>query len=56
MQLLGSDEQLHSFAKVDLQSEKFIPSPMPSARGTLDDQEVADVVQYLVSLRGSAKP
>jgi cytochrome c1 len=29
---------------------------MPSVRGMLNDQEVADVVQYLVSLRGSAKP
>ncbi|MEO6367582.1 MAG: c-type cytochrome [Steroidobacteraceae bacterium] len=56
VQLLGSDERLHSFAKADLKSAEFIPSPMPSVRGTLNDQEVADVVQYLVSLRGSAKP
>jgi putative heme-binding domain-containing protein len=56
VQLLGDDDQLHSFTKADLKSEGFIASPMPSARGTLNDQEVADVVQYLVSLRGTAKP
>jgi putative heme-binding domain-containing protein len=56
VQLLGNDDQLRSFAKADLKSEEFIASPMPSVRGTLNDQEVADVVQYLVSLRGSAKP
>jgi len=56
VQVLGSDEQLHSFARADLKSGEFIPSTMPSVRGTLSDQEVADVVQYLVSLRGAAKP
>jgi putative heme-binding domain-containing protein len=56
VQLLGNDDQLRSFAKADLKSEGFIASPMPSVRGTLNDQEVADVVQYLVSLRGNVKP
>lgn len=56
VQLLANDEQLHSFAKGDLKSEGFIASPMPSVRGTLNDQEVADIVQYLVSLRGAVKP
>lgn len=56
VQMLDKDDELRSFAKDDLKSEEFIASPMPSVRGTLNDQEVADVVQYLVSLRGSAKP
>ena len=55
VQLLDSNEQLRSFARADLRGEGFIPSPMPSARGLFDDQELADIVQYLVSLRGTGK-
>ena len=29
-----------------------MPSPMPSYRGTLTPQEIADMVSYLSSLRG----
>ena len=56
VQLLDDSEQLRSFMKRDLASGGFIASPMPSVRGVFDDQELADVVQYLVSLRGVPKP
>jgi putative heme-binding domain-containing protein len=52
VQMLDTHEQLRSFLKRDLRSFGFIPSPMPSYRGTLSDQDVADVVSYLASLRG----
>jgi putative heme-binding domain-containing protein len=55
VQLLDSNEQLRSFARADLRGEGFIPSPMPSVRGLFDDQELADIVQYLLSLRGAEK-
>ncbi len=55
VQLLDTKEQLRSFNKADLQQEGFIPSPMPSLRGKFNDKELADLVQYLVSLRGADK-
>lgn len=55
VQLLDSNEQLRSFNREDLRGERFIPTPMPSVRGVLDDQELADIVQYLLSLRGPEK-
>jgi len=55
VQLLDNNEQLRSFARADLRGEAFIPSPMPSVRGVFDDQELADIVQYLLSLRGTEK-
>lgn len=54
VQLLDENEQLRSFERASLRSEAFAPSPMPSARGRLDDREIADLVQYLASLRGAA--
>ena len=56
VQLLDDHEQLRSFQRSDLRSEAFMPSPMPSVRGKLSDQEVADLVSYLTTLRGSVKP
>jgi putative heme-binding domain-containing protein len=56
VQLLDSNDQLRSFMKADLRSEAFMPSPMPSLRGKLNVGELADLVSYLVSLRGTAKP
>jgi putative heme-binding domain-containing protein len=56
VQLLTGDEELRSFQKADLKRHGFVPSPMPSMRGKWNDQQLADVVSYLVSLRGSAKP
>jgi len=55
VQLLDSSEQLRSFQRAELRSEGFIPSPMPAVRGSLTDQEVADLVRYLASLRGPEK-
>ena len=52
VQLLDSKEQLRSFAKSDLRELGFMASPMPSYRGTLSPQEIADMVSYLSSLRG----
>jgi putative heme-binding domain-containing protein len=51
VQMLDTHEQLRSFAKSDLRQSGFIKSPMPSYRGTLSAQELADVVSYLASLR-----
>jgi len=51
VQMLDTHEQLRSFAKSELRQSGFITSPMPSYRGTLSAQELADVVSYLASLR-----
>jgi putative heme-binding domain-containing protein len=52
VQLLDSKEQLRSFSKSELREMAFLPSPMPSYRGVLSPQEIADMVSYLSSLRG----
>jgi hypothetical protein len=52
VQLLDTDEQLRSFATDTLREHGFIDPGMPSVEGLLSDQEVADLVAYLVSLRG----
>jgi putative heme-binding domain-containing protein len=52
VQLLDTKQQLRSFVKSDLREHGFAESPMPSYRGTLTPQELADVVSYLVSLKG----
>ena len=56
VQILDSKEQLRSFVKTDLKEHGFAPTPMPSYKGQLDSQETADVVSYLVSLKGRANP
>jgi cytochrome c oxidase cbb3-type subunit III len=56
VQLLTDEEELRSFQKSDLARHGFVPSPMPSMRGRWNDQQLADVVSYLVSLRGSQRP
>jgi putative heme-binding domain-containing protein len=56
VQLIDSHERLRSFAIADLREHGFAPTPMPSYRGRLDEQELADIVAYLVSLRGPAQP
>jgi putative heme-binding domain-containing protein len=56
VQLFDTNGQLRSFDKADLRSFGFVASPMPSYRGTLSPQELADVVSYLVSLRGGSVP
>jgi putative heme-binding domain-containing protein len=53
VQLLDSREQLRSFTKSGLREFGFVDeSSMPSYRDTLNPQELADVVGYLVSLKG----
>ena len=52
VQLLDEDERLRSFANADLRKHGFVETPMPSYRDELDAREIADVVSYLVSLRG----
>ncbi|HUK35854.1 MAG TPA: hypothetical protein VLV86_18180, partial [Vicinamibacterales bacterium] len=53
VQILDSKEQLRSFDKGELKSFTIkTTSEMPSYRGVLDTQEIADVVTYLVTLRG----
>jgi putative heme-binding domain-containing protein len=56
VQIIDSQEQLRSFVKADLKEYGFAPTTMPSYRGKLDAQETADVVSYLVSLKGRANP
>ena len=51
VQMLDSKEQLRSFMKSDLRDFGFVASPMPSFKGRLSGQEIADVVSYLVSLK-----
>jgi putative heme-binding domain-containing protein len=52
VQVIDTKEQLRSFVKASLREHGFIPTPMPSYRTTLNTQELADVVSYLVSLKG----
>jgi putative heme-binding domain-containing protein len=53
VQILDSKQNLRAYDKADLR--EFVinrTSEMPSYRGTLDLQEVADLVTYLTTLRG----
>jgi putative heme-binding domain-containing protein len=53
VQLLDSKERLVSFQKTDLREYDFVDgTSMPSYRDRLSASEVADVVSYLVSLKG----
>lgn len=53
LQILDSQERLRSFAKSDLREFSLIrKSPMPSFKDKLSSQELADVISYLVSLKG----
>ena len=53
--LMDSSEHLRSFSKPDLRDVTIIKtSTKTSYRGKLTPQEIADVVGYLVSLKGSA--
>jgi len=54
VQLFDLDGQLRSFNKAELRDFGFVASPMPSYRGQLSPQALADVVTYLVSLRGGS--
>jgi putative heme-binding domain-containing protein len=56
VQLIDTKEQLRSFSKVTLKEHGFLPTPMPSFKNTFNAQELADVVSYLVSLKGRVNP
>jgi len=57
VQLLDSKEQLRSFVKSDVRAHDFVEqSPMPAYKEKLSPQELADVVSYLVSLKGKTSP
>jgi putative heme-binding domain-containing protein len=53
LQIIDDRERLLSLEKADLREYTISKtSPMPSYRGTLSDEELADVLAYLVSLKG----
>jgi putative heme-binding domain-containing protein len=53
IQLIDSEERLLSFPKSSLKEYAFVEkSPMPSYQDRLDPRELADLVSYLVSLKG----
>ena len=55
--MLDSKEQLRSFEKTNLRDFGFVEvSPMPSYKDKFTAQELADVVSYLVSLKGKVAP
>jgi putative heme-binding domain-containing protein len=52
VQMHDEAKNLRSFMRSDLKDASFLPSPMPSYQGRLTTQEVADVVSYLLTLKG----
>jgi putative heme-binding domain-containing protein len=53
VQLIDDQERLVSLVKADLREFELAKvSPMPSMAGKLTDEEVADLVAYLLSLKG----
>lgn len=56
VQLLDTDENLRTFYKSELKDYGFTETPMPSVRDELDSRQIADIVSYLVSLRGETTP
>ena len=51
--MLDPKEQLRTFFKSDLREHGFTDgSIMPPQRGTLSRQELADVIAYLLTLKG----
>jgi small nuclear ribonucleoprotein (snRNP)-like protein len=56
IQMLDSHEDLRSFLRSDLRESTVLPaSSMPSYKDKLSPQELADVVSYLASLKGTDK-
>ena len=51
LQLIDSTERLVSLPKAGLREHGFTESPMPSYEDELDDDELADLVGFLMSLR-----
>src|SRR5438093_2495469 len=57
VQLLDAQEQLRSFQKSNLREYAFVDgSPMPSYRDKLSADELADLISYLISLKGQVNP
>jgi putative heme-binding domain-containing protein len=53
LQIIDDRERLLSLVKADLREYTISKtSPMPSYKGTLSDEEIADVLAYLLSLKG----
>jgi putative heme-binding domain-containing protein len=53
VQLIDDRERLHSLTKSDMRSYVVeTKSPMPAFAGKLTDAEIADVIAYLLTLRG----
>ena len=52
VQIMDTKEELRTFRKDDLKEHGFAPTPMPSYKSTFTQQELADVVSFLVSLKG----
>lgn len=52
VQLLDSEENLRSFSKADLEAFGFVDAQMPALSNEFDNQDLADLISYLVSLRG----
>jgi Cytochrome c len=54
IQLIDQKERMISISKSDLSEYSLLKTtPMPSYQGKLSTQEVADVVSYLLTLKGS---
>jgi len=54
VEMLDSAERLRSFLKTDLREYSLITnSGMPSYKDKLNTQELADVVSYMASLKGT---
>ena len=53
VQIIDDRERFHSLVKADIRELRIsTTSPMPSYKGTLSDGEMADVLAYLLSLKG----
>ncbi|PWU04117.1 MAG: hypothetical protein C5B51_17410 [Terriglobia bacterium] len=53
LQMMDSQEKLRFFEKANLREYSLVKkSPMPSFKGRLTAEELADLVSYLVSLKG----
>jgi len=53
LQIIDDHERLHSLVKADLREFTISKmSPMPSYKGKLSDEEIGDVLAYLLSLKG----
>jgi putative heme-binding domain-containing protein len=56
IQLIGKDERLKSYAKANLREHTILEKGlMPSFAGKLTAQQIADIVNYLASLKGTEK-